>query len=481
MKMLSNFFRMHIISYLNRKLELDLTLDTFYNVLHLPYLYYRNHRAGEISSRLSDLALIRDMLTRTIVTVFVDLPLSLIALVILVVLSLKLAVASLIIFFLYLLLMLIFTPLLKEKLEEAETKKCDYSAYMIETINGFESIKGNNLEKNVQKTFESKFMRFLNELFGLEKVLNLENILSEGLAEIGNLVLLFVGYILIINNSLTLGILLVFNSAVLYFLNPVRSSIELDVLLKKASISLKRLLEFKIEVPDNGKIESKISGNLQIKNLSFSYDDITDILKNVSLNIKAKEKVMIIGKSGSGKSSLAGLLMHYYEVKRNKIFFDDIDINDYSLKSINESICFVNQNGFLFTDTLYNNIAFNRDIDAEKVLKVTKLCQAEDIVNKSNLGFNYLIEENGFNLSGGEKQRIILARALVRNFEILIIDEGLNQVDKNLERVILKNIFKEYKDKTIIVISHRLENMDLFDRVIEITKGKIKEDLVKNG
>ena len=134
----------------------------------------------------------------------------------------------------------------------------------------------------------------------------------------------------------------------------------------------------------------------------------------------------------------------------------------------------------LFNDTLKNNIDLENKYTAEQFLEIVNLCCIDEIVKNSNLGFNMLIEENGFNLSGGEAQRIVLARSLMRDFKILIIDEGLNQVDINLERKILKNIIKRYSNKTIIVISHRLENMDLFDRVIEFSNHKIKKDVYKN-
>ncbi len=189
---------------------------------------------------------------------------------------------------------------------------------------------------------------------------------------------------------------------------------------------------------------------------------------------------MMIGSSGSGKSTLLKLLLRYYKLERDKIMIDSIDINDYTESSIRENIVYISQHETLFNDTLKNNIDLENKSTAEQFLEIAHLCCIDEIVKNNNLGFNMLIEENGFNLSGGEAQRIVLARSLMRDFKILIIDEGLNQVDTNLERKILKNIIKRYFDKTIIVISHRLENMDLFDRIIEFSNHKIKKDVCKN-
>ena len=178
---------------------------------------------------------------------------------------------------------------------------------------------------------------------------------------------------------------------------------------------------------------------------------------------------MVLGSSGSGKSTLFKILKQNYEIKRDKVYINGIDINDYKLNNI----VYVSQNEILFSDTIENNIG-------NDIYKVSKICLVDEIVKKTQLGYKTLIEENGFNLSGGEKQRIILSRALANPFDILIIDEGLSQVDTNMERVIIKNILKEYQDKTIIFISHRLDNIDLFNQVIKIEKGKIIDDLSKN-
>ena len=170
------------------------------------------------------------------------------------------------------------------------------------------------------------------------------------------------------------------------------------------------------------------------------------------------------------------VLGYIYEF--NKVFINDIDLNNYNINILNNNILYLGQNEILFNDTLYNNLVFDNS-NSSKILDVSRMCYVDKIID-SNLGYNMLIEENGFNLSGGEKQRIMLARSLLKKFNILIIDEGLSQVDVNMERKILKNIFKYFKDKTIIVISHRLDNLDLFDNLVKIENGVIC-NVCKNG
>ena len=142
----------------------------------------------------------------------------------------------------------------------------------------------------------------------------------------------------------------------------------------------------------------------------------------------------------------------------------EIKINGINIKSINLKNVYISQNETLFTDTIYNNIVLgNNDSNFSEVVK---MCYGDEIIN-SNLGYNQIIEENGFNISGGQKQRIILARSIINEFDLLLIDEGLNQIDVELERKILKNLFNKFHDKTIIIVSHRLENMDLYDKLID--------------
>ena len=215
---------------------------------------------------------------------------------------------------------------------------------------------------------------------------------------------------------------------------------------------------------------------LRIINQSYIYNYDKKVLKNINLNIKAGEKVVITGKSGSGKSTLLKIIMKYYDVKRDKVIIGNDDIND--IENIRSSISYISQNEILFTDSLYNNINLDNN-DSYKFIDVVKDCYVDEIIKDNKLGFNMIIEENGFNISGGQRQRIILSRVLLSKFNILLIDEGLNQVDINLERKILKNIFERYKEKTMIFISHRLENLDLYDHLIELEDGVIKMDKIR--
>ena len=199
------------------------------------------------------------------------------------------------------------------------------------------------------------------------------------------------------------------------------------------------------------------------------------ILKNLSFTISPGKKVALVGYSGSGKSTILKLLYRYYEINRESIFINNIDINDYTLKDIRDNISYISQNEVLYTDTIKNNIILDREINDIEYLNICKLTYVNDVIKNSNEGHNLLLEENGINLSGGQRQRIILARALLKTSSIVLIDEGLNEIDIKLERQILNNIFNYYKDRTFIIISHRLNNSDLFNNIIKLESRNTNE------
>jgi len=186
--------------------------------------------------------------------------------------------------------------------------------------------------------------------------------------------------------------------------------------------------------------------------------------------------ISICGKSGSGKSTLLKILMRYYEVAHQMIYLDNRDILSYPLEMIRENICYVSQDEMLFSDTVYQNIMLNQKIDYDEFLMICKITEVDSIVSSSLLGYQYKIEENGINLSGGERQRIILARALAKKSCIYLFDESFNQLDIHRERRIMKAIFNYLEGKTIFVVSHRKNNLDLFTRRLVLDDKNIIDD-----
>lgn len=479
-KNIFNYVENRLLIFLSSKIDWFLTIDIFNKILFLPYHYYRNHTTGDITSRISDLKIVKDTLSKIILNILTMIPLIIISGIFLYKINRTLYSVALIMMLIYILIIILFQNKYHKLISSLQDQTASTNSYLVESINGFETVKGLGIENEIDGQFRNKYFDLASTSLKLEKIINFQNIMKNVVNDIGMLIIIFIGSNLVMKNALSLGSLVAFNSLICYFLEPIKNILDINIHLKQATNSFNRINEILTEDNNKGIIDKKIEGNIIYNNLSYSYENFTKALNNINLKINSKEKILIIGESGSGKSTLLKLLLQFHEVKRNSIFIDDIDINDYSKKCLQDNICYVSQNEILFTDTVYNNIKLNRNISDEKINNITKNYYINEIYKNSNLGINTLIEENGFNLSGGERQRIILGRSLVRNFSILIIDEGLNQVDISLERKILRNIMRDYKDKTIIVISHRLENMDLFERVIKFKDNCIVEDLVRN-
>jgi len=226
--------------------------------------------------------------------------------------------------------------------------------------------------------------------------------------------------------------------------------------------------------PENlGNEEIKFNKKIELKNVSFSYEENKDILKDINLIIKKGEKVGIVGESGSGKSTLVDLIIGLYKPKKGKIFIDNVELNEKNLKSWRKKIGYIPQNIYLFDGTVAENVAFGEDFDENRVKEVLKLANILDFLEKNHQGIYTRVGENGVKLSGGQKQRVAIARALYNNPEILVLDEATSALDNETEKKIMDEIYKIGKNKTMIIIAHRISTLDRCDRIIKLENGKI--------
>lgn len=470
LKIISNYFRNKLLSYINQKIDLSITLDIYKSIIKLPYYYYKNRSTGDMVSRINDLDNVRDMISKVALSLFVDIPLTLVSLIVLYFLNHILFGIGILILVLYLIIIILFRRRFNDYIKKIQVKKGETTSFMVESISGFETVKNMKIEDDTIYKFENKYVKLLKDIFKYQNTYFLQLLFKEIINDIGFIIVTLIGCILVVENKMTIGTLFTFSTLLVYFLDPIKNVIDLDNVIKEAKVSLERVLDISTyEIKDNGVIDEFKNGDIEINNLDFSFNDRDYILKKLNLKIKKNSKVMVLGKSGSGKSTLFKIITKYYSVSKDKIFINGVDLNNYKKSTIDSNIMYISQNDVLFNDTMYNNLIFDSS-NKNSLLDISKMCYVNEILD-SNLGFNMLIEESGFNLSGGEKQRVILARALLQKFEILIIDEGLSQVDTDMERKILKNIFKYFQNKTIIFVSHRTDNLDLFDNLIKIEDG----------
>ena len=294
--------------------------------------------------------------------------------------------------------------------------------------------------------------------------------------------ILWVGAYNVINGKLTVGQLLVFNSLLAYFVDPVKNLINLQPMMQTAVVASDRLgeiLDLEIEKSDleYKKISpEKLYGNIRIENISFEYGRRGDVLKNISLEIKPGEKIAFVGESGSGKTTLVKLLLNYYSPQKGEILFDNNNIKDIQLSSLRNKIAYVPQETFLFSGSIYENLQLGtNNISFEEIVEASKMAKAHDFINDLPLRYNTRLEENGSNLSGGQRQRLSITRAVLKKPNILILDEATSSLDSSTEKAIEEMLNDYSKNMTSIIIAHRLSTIMRCDKIYVMENGEIIE------
>ena len=470
-----SYLRNSLINMFNIKLDKTLIKDAFYHIINLPYLYYRNHTNGDLLTRINDLGNIKSLFSNLFVSIFVDLLLAIIVLVFMIKISLTLSLIIFVSLILYGLVVLIDEKKLKKLIYKNYKEVAIVNNYLVETLTSFETIKNNSLQKYVYKIFSQKYNSYSDNSLLLLKCINIESFFKSIFISIGNLLVVYLGIKMIENNSIKLSSLISFISLSNYLEEPIKNILNLHVEYQNVKESIKRIREIyqipKEKFTNNGI--DYLTGSINILNLSYSYNGFYNIISNTSFSIEEGEKVLLSGPSGCGKSTLIKLLIKYLDNNyKGNITIGGYDLKDIDIFSLRNNICFISQNEYLYTDSVYENITLGKRVKYSEFLNIAKNTYVDEIVHNSVLGFNYVIENNGENISGGERARIIIARALFKKASIYIFDETFNEIDINKERKILEYIFKIYPSKTIIIISHRLSNKDLFDKTIIMKGGK---------
>ena len=470
LKELLIYIRNLVVNFISLKLDYSLITSVYSHILSLPYSYYRNRPVGEVIMRINDLSELKDSVSQLIVTFLLDIFLIIITLIFLYMINFKLTLIVIFVLILYFLVTFIYNKFLFKMIRLNKKDSSAVNTFMVESIEGVMSIRGSNTFLQFKDKFSSLYNNFIISSYNFFKKYNTLNFLNNFLISILIVVIITMGSIFVIDGNMDSSSIITYYSVLCFFLEPVKNVANFDVVVKKSRISIERIEELLMVeeekiLLDNQKITGKLK-NILFKDVTFSYDFKNNVVNKLNLKIDEGEKVVIYGKSGSGKSTVAKILTRYLDVERGKVFINGYDINDYNLWSIREGITYVSQNEFLLTDTIYNNINMKGTRDAEYIFDVCKMIGVDKIVKFKNGGYNMILEENGSNISGGERERILLARAFVRDSDVYILDESFSEIDSLGEREILGKIFSKYKDKTIIVISHRMDNNDLYDRRI---------------
>ena len=480
-KELLNYIRNQKVNAFNHHLDKELFLNVYNHILSLPYFYYKNRTTGEVLSRINDLSCIRNVIGKFIINTIIDLFMLVGSFICLFILSKELSIIVLTTIILLIFIIFIFSKVIEDRINKTKKYSADVNSILVESIDGIETIKNQNIVDYIKKKFLIKYSLYNDSSYNHNNIFIIFTMYKNILININNLVILCFGSYLTVIDKIDIATLITFITLNSYILSPIENLMDLLLSYTEAKVSfnrIKELYEIEEENIDNKNKLNNIKGDIKVDNLKYSYNNIDYLLKNINLDIKSNSKILLYGKSGSGKSTIAKILAGTLNTKNNIINYNNYDINKYNINALKKDICYISSNEKLFTTSVYNNIVLDKEINPDEFYSNAKLCMVDEFIDKKNLAYDTLIEENGFNFSGGEKQRIILARSLLKDSNIYILDEALNQVDIDKERNILINLFNKYPNKTFIYISHRFHNKDLFDKKYKIEDGISYEESI---
>lgn len=493
-----SFVRQWILLHLSIKIDIPLMLGYFEHIYKLPMKFFASRRTGDITTRFSDAFTIKDIFTSIALSLFMDIGMALISGVILWQMNTKLFVIIIFMTLISIVLVFIFKQPYKKINEEQMQQNSILNSEIIEGLRAFETIKGNANEEIELENIEREYIKALRIGYKESMLSNVQGTISSIISGAGNLVLMYVGISAVINNDLTLGSYMAFMTLAGYFTDPVSNLVGLQLQIQEANISMKRLseiMDYKREQEltfskDRGipsiaeniadahqyQVLEKVDGDIEVNNVTFRYGNRKPALDGVSFTIKKGQKVALVGASGSGKSTIAKLLLKYYEPESGDITIDGVDINEYQNSSIRRAISYVPQNIELFSKSIYDNIRVSKPTASlEEVKEAAKKADAHDFIKRLPMQYYTYLEEAGNGLSGGERQRIALARAFLKENQFYIMDESTSNLDFATENIIFDMIYNKFKQKTMLIVAHRLATVKNCDKIIVMDKGNIIE------
>lgn len=464
-----------------QKIDAQLILGYYKHLLTLPQQFFDTMRVGEIVSRINDAVKIRAFINDTAVALIVNIFIVIFSFALMFYYSWKLALIMTLILPLYTLTYLLIRKLNKKVERRLMENAAELESQLIESLNSIRTIKQFGLERYSNDKTESKFIQLLQTVYksGLNSIFSMNT--TESLSRIFTIILLWAGSYAVINQELSPGQLLSFYAIIGYFTSPAASLINMNKIIQNALIAADRLFEIlDLETEsESDKIELAFEqlGDIHFEQISFTYGTRTEVFKDFSLRIKKGEMTAIIGESGSGKTTIASLLLKLYPLNAGQIFIGDINLNYLTNSSIRNKVGVIPQQINLFNGNVIENIALGEyKPDMKKVIEICRSLGILKFIEQLPSGFNTHIGENGASLSGGEKQRIAIARTLYRDPEILILDEATSSLDSGSELFVQKTLQEIIKKgKTIIIIAHRLSTVVKANKIIVLEKGCLIE------
>lgn len=458
----------------------DIRNRLFSTVLEMPLGFFQGTSAGEILSRfINDVGMVRGALTDGVYVLLRESLIGISYLTVAFLASWKLTLFSLLLVPVSGVLIGLMGRKLRKRSTRTQERMGQIGKHLTETLGGIKIIKGFTAEKREKKKFSKKTQDYYRAYLRFEMLGSLGAPLTEFLsALVAAIILIYGARLIFIEHSLSPDRFLVFLAAALSLLQPLKRITQANVYIQHGIAAGKRIFDVLDRVPKRRKRAGKefpgLKDSVVFDEVYFSYTPGRFVLKNINLEIKRGEKVALVGPSGAGKSTLADLLAYFYTPTAGKIFIDGEELSQYDQVSYRGHIAIVPQDPFLFSGTIYDNIAYAKpDATFEEVVEASKMAAAHDFIEKLVNGYDAVVGERGLTLSGGERQRIALARAILREPDILILDEATSNLDSESEVMIKKALERILEGRTTLIIAHRLSTVLEAEKIVVIEDGRI--------
>ena len=476
-----NISRNYIFIHCACKIDAKLGAKIFKHLFALPFVYFESRKVGNIIARVRELDQIRDFITNKSVSVIIDLFFSLVFVGIMFLYSVGLSLLVLLFVFLIAILYLTITPELRKRLNDKFNMGAMSNSYLVESVTGVQTVKSLAIEGSMQRKWEDYLGNYVKSGFKLANMGNIAGALSGIFQKAMTIAILYLGVKLVIDNKLTIGQLIAFQMFAGQFTGPILRLVGLWNEFQQAILGVDRLgdiLNNPIEITSSKLITlPKLEGSVRFENISFKYSVNTpNVLENLSFSIAPGMSVGLVGRSGSGKSTIAKLIQRLYLTNEGAIYVDGIDIRQMNPLWLRANIGMVLQENYLFSGPIRENISMPKpDAPIELIIQVSKIAGADEFISQLSEGYDTIVGERGSTLSGGQKQRIAIARALITDPKILIFDEATSALDYESESIILTNLDKIKEGRTTFIIAHRLSAVRSCDVIIVFEKGHIIE------
>lgn len=470
----------YLLIVLGQRLSIDVILSYIKHVFQLPMNFFATRRTGEIISRFNDANNIIDALASTILSIFLDVSIVLIISVVLFFQSSTLFFISLLALPIYTAIIFAFMKPFEKMNNETMEANATLSSSIIEDINGIETIKSLTSEHTSYQKVDREFVTYLKKSFRYAKAESIQKALKKLAQLLLNVFVLWVGARLVMDNQLSMGQLITYNTLLIYFTNPLENIINLQTKLQTAHVANNRLnevylvhSEFEEEKPI--KELSQTPSTITFENVSYKYGYGRDILSEINLEIPAYSKVAIVGISGSGKTTLAKMMVNFYEANTGEVRLNSTNMNQIDKTALRRHVNYLPQQPYVFNGTILENLLLGakEGTTQEDILRAVEIAEIRADIENMPLNYQTELTSDGAGISGGQKQRIALARALLTDAPVLILDEATSSLDILTEKKIIDNLMK--LNKTIIFIAHRLTIAEKSEKVIVLDQGKLIE------